>query len=62
MNMKKEQFERYFGNLQASWGYEGMELTPEEGEQLRRVAMGEITKEEYSRSINAAASKEGDSQ
>lgn len=47
MKMTREQFERYFRNLQASWGYENMELTPEEGEQLRRVAMGEISTDEY---------------
>lgn len=49
MNMTREQFERHFRNLQASWGYEGMELTPEEGAQLRRVAMGEIIRDEYDR-------------
>lgn len=49
MNMTREQFERHFRSLQASWGYEGMELTPEEGEQLRQVAMGEISQDEYDR-------------
>jgi hypothetical protein len=45
--MIREQFERHFRSLQASWGYEGMELTPEESEQLRKVAMGEISRDEY---------------
>lgn len=49
MNMTREQFERHFRSLQASWGYEGMGLTSEEGEQLRRVAMGEISLDEYDR-------------
>jgi hypothetical protein len=51
MNLTRDQFDKYFRNLQASWGLDDMALTPEEGEQLRRVCMGEISQDEYDRSL-----------
>lgn len=55
----REKFDQYFRNLQASWGYEDMELTPEEGEQLRRVAMGEISQCEYDNWLLSRVKKGG---
>lgn len=47
MGISQEQFERVFRKVQASWRLEDMDLSPEEGELLRRVCMEEITEEEY---------------
>ncbi|REE54715.1 hypothetical protein A8990_1802 [Paenibacillus taihuensis] len=51
MNMSKGEFDRHFQTLQASWGFEGQELQKDEQEMLRRVCMGEISKEDYFRWI-----------
>lgn len=53
MLISRDQFERNFEQIQASWGFEGQELNSYEKELLRRVCMGEISKEEFNRSIHA---------
>lgn len=47
MKVPREKFERHFAQVQASWAYEGYELSLNAKEQIRRVCMGEISKAEF---------------
>lgn len=49
MKMTPERFEREFEQLQASWGFEGLELSEDEREQLLLVCTGKIQKADFDR-------------
>lgn len=51
MNMTREEFERFFRDINASLDFEGAGLSPEEKELLYKRMIGEISDEEFNKAL-----------
>lgn len=47
LNLSAEQAEYYVGQVVASFSFEGMDIPVKEQEILKKIAMGEISMEDY---------------
>jgi hypothetical protein len=57
MNISRQDFEKIFRKMNASWSYEDAELNDEEKELLWKRLNEEITDEEFNRSLIAKKHK-----
>ncbi|WP_058302036.1 hypothetical protein [Gorillibacterium timonense] len=57
MNISRQEFEKIFRRMNASWSYEDAELNDEEKELLWKRLNEEITDEEFNRSLIEKKSK-----